>query len=212
MRIIRIFVFILICFVVPKTLWSQQNISTLLGYKGYDFSVVFEPEFSSMSKLSYYADFDVTAMYDDIGEVDFDFFHTLSYELINNAGITIGNSFSTDDFMPHLGLYWEYENKSTDITVFPVFVYCVKDEIFGMDTELYFEKFWSKGKLWYPYTLAIINGGFYNDGSWETSILGNLGVSYLKKFQFGFGSSLMYTSIDGKPYVNMGLFLSYRFD
>jgi hypothetical protein len=211
MQFLRVILLSMIVFGMSLLSRAQISIENLFGAYGNEFSAICVPDLSA-TNLSYYGNLDIELMYDSIGKSQFSYYHTLSYEVIKNAGFTVGNSFLNDDVMPHVGLYWEYENKSTDISVFSVFVYSVNYGIIGMDTELYFEKFWTKGKLWYPYSLIMVNGNFFNDGYWETSVHGCLGVSYRKQFQFGFGSSFFYSSEDDNPFFNPGIFLSYGFD
>jgi hypothetical protein len=212
MKEIRFLILMAASLSIPAAAMAQIGIQSLVGHKGFEFNAVYQRNFSPGSSLSYYGMLDVNASYDSIGQTQFDYYHTLTYELVGNFGLALGNSFTNDDILPHLGIYWGIENSSTDISVIPSITYSLNYGTVGLDLDLYFEKYWSKAEIWHPYSLLMANGNWFNDGYRELSLLGYLGLSYRKKVQFGFGTGISTSSADDEPFSNFGLFVSYKFE
>jgi len=212
MKKVRLFIVLAGIMFIRINSFAQLEVESLFGHKGLEFASIYQRNFSVNSSFSYYGVLDIQCSWDDIGNSQFDFYQTVSYEVIKNAGISFGNSFTNDDILPHFGVYWGIENSLMEISIVPSFTYSLNYGLKGFDLDLYFEKYWGKTEKWYPFTFLILNGGSFSDDYREMSALGCVGMSYKKKVQLGIGSGITTTSDDEKPFYNFGLFGSYKFD
>lgn len=210
--IMRCLISVILAFIWLKPASAQIDIQTMIGHKGYEFNAIYQNNFTPGSSLSYFGILDVNGLYDSLWRSDLNYYHTLSYELIKNAGLTFGNSFTNDDFLPHFGVYWGIENSSMNLSIIPSCTYSIHYEIIGVDLDLYFKKFWLTSKKWYPYSLLMVNGNLFSDGYSEISFLGNFGLSYRKKVNLGIGYGFNLTSEDDQAFHNLGVFVSYDFN
>lgn len=212
MKELRLLVLAVLFLFMPAFAMAQFSIQSLFGHKGYEFNTIYQRSFSPVGGLSYYGFLDISASYDSMGTTQITFYHTLTYELAGNFGLAAGNTFTNDDILPHLGLYWGIENSSSDISLIPSVTYSLNTGSVGFDLDLYFEKYWGNARKWQPYTLLMLNCSLFSDDYSEMSGIGYLGVSYDKKVHFGFGSGLSTTSDDDELFNTTGLFLSYGFE
>jgi hypothetical protein len=212
LRVTRLMILVAVIVALHQTAFSQIGIQSLLGHRGYEFNAIYQRNFSASRDFSYYGLLDVNAAYDSIGQNQFDFYQSFNLEIVKNTGLALGSTFTNDDILPHLGIYWGIENSSTDISVIPSMAYSINKGTLGFDLDLYFERYWGRTGKWRPYSWLLVNGSSFSDGNREMSLLGFLGLSYRKKVQCGFGAGISAASDDDKVFSNFGFVVSYKFD
>lgn len=187
---------------------AQIFVQTFAGHTGIEFNTILERGVSSDHKLNY---FGYSYFYVDyLNKTDnaYEIYQVLNYELINNSGVSLGGSFSENEFIPQVGFYWHFEKNFIELDIIPAVDYSfgsggISYSIFGFILHRKPIK-----NEWNLYNQLIFASNFDFSESHVSYQQLRIGLEYKNSLQFGIGVNFEEYDTDFVLNYNLGLFLS----
>lgn len=197
-----------ICFSIKSK--AQVTLQGYAGNDGYEFSSFIQKTISKNEKLSYYGYSNYFAEYKNNGTSTAEVFQTLNYQLIKNAGVSLGGTFTQGEFIPQVGLCYGVDKKHYSVSIFPGLGYSFKDKQINYGLNGLIEYSPKINDLWNFYSMLVLGSDFDGSEHTKTNEHLRLGLEYKTKFQFGLGLNLEQNGSDfNGEQPSFGIFAGY---